>query len=458
MPAILPTPSPSSTAPLALNPGYLVPVSAVAALGGVLFGFDLVIISGAVPFFKTHFALDEVGTGWAVGCINLGSAAGALLAGRLSDTFGRKNLLLLCAFLFAATGVGTGWAPSFGLFVAARMLSGVAVGAAALVAPMYLAEIAPAPVRGRLVSFYQLAITVGLLLAYLSNYFLLNTGPNNWRYMFSSQTVPALLFFGGLLFVPESPRWLVKRRREAEAEAVLTRIGGAVYAGAEVGQIRASFGAETTESVRDLFRPDVRHIVLLGVLIAVFSQADGQNSLFSYAPEIFAQAGMGQDTAFLQSVLLGVVNFAFTFIAIRTIDRVGRRNLLLWGAGLLAAIATGLAVCFAVGAPAVLTLGLVMAFIATFAATLGPVTWVALSELFPNRIRGNAMALATLALWLANFFTTASFPILKENLGLPGTFLVHAGVCAVYFFLVRKRVPETKGRSLEEIEALLVRK
>lgn len=448
----------ASDSSLELNRGYLIPVSIVAALGGVLFGFDLVIISGAVPFFKTHFGLDEVGTGWAVGCINLGSAAGALLAGKLSDALGRKNLLLLCAVLFAITGAGTGWAPSFGLFIAARMLSGVAVGAAALVAPMYLAEIAPASLRGRLVSFYQLAITLGLLLAYLSNYFLLNTGENNWRWMFSSQSVPALLFFLGLFFVPESPRWLVKRRRDTEAETVLARIGGATYAGTEVAGIRASFQQETQEHVRDLFRPDVRHIVGIGVLIAIFSQAGGQNSLFSYAPEIFAQAGMGQDTAFLQSVLLGAVNFAFTFIAIRTIDGAGRRRLLLWGAGLLAAIATGLAICFAVEAPAVLTLGLVMAFIATFAATLGPVTWVALSELFPNRIRGNAMALATLALWIANFFTTASFPIMKGNLGLPTTFLVHAAICLAYFFFVRKSVPETKGRSLEEIEQLLVKK
>jgi SP family arabinose:H+ symporter-like MFS transporter len=458
MPAITPVFTSSTNQPLELNRGYLIPVSIVAALGGVLFGFDLVIISGAVPFFKTHFGLDEVMTGWAVGCINLGSAAGALLAGKISDALGRKKLLLLCAVLFALTGAGTGWAPSFGLFIAARMLSGVAVGAAALVAPMYLAEIAPATLRGRLVSFYQLAITLGLLGAYLSNYFLLDTGPNNWRWMFSSQSVPAVLFLLGLLFVPESPRWLVRRRRDAEAETVLTRIGGAAYAGSEVAGIRASFQEETRENWRDLFRPDVRHIVGIGVLIAVFSQAGGQNSLFSYAPEIFAQAGMGQDTAFLQSVLLGVVNFAFTFVAIRTVDRAGRRKLLLWGAGLLATIAAGLALSFAVVTPALLTLGLVMAFIATYAATLGPVTWVALSELFPNRIRGNAMATATLALWIANFFTTASFPILRSSLGLPGTFLVHAGICGLYFVFVRKSVPETKGRSLEEIEQLLIKK
>ncbi|MGI8636397.1 MAG: MFS transporter, partial [Segetibacter sp.] len=282
---------------------YIYPAALVVALGGVLFGFDLVIISGTVPFFIKYFGLNEVSTGWAVGCINLGAAAGALIAGKLSDAIGRKRLLLICAFLFALTGLATGWAENFTLFITARLLSGVAVGAAALVCPMYIAEIATSSMRGRLVTLYQLAIVTGLLLAYLSNFLLLNSGVNNWRWMFSSQTIPALLFFAGLFFVPESPRWLIKKNKNQQAEAVLQRIGGADYAREEVQIIHESFLNEAKENIKDLFKYDVKHIVFIGVAVAIFSQAVGQNSLFSYAPIIFKQAGLAENTAFLQSVI-----------------------------------------------------------------------------------------------------------------------------------------------------------
>ncbi len=448
----------ASTKRFTFNRTYVYIISAIAALGGLLFGFDLVIISGTVPFFTKHFQLNEFQEGWAVGCINLGCAIGALIAGKLSDSIGRKKLLMLCAFLFAITGFGTGWATSYNLFIAFRMLSGVAVGAAALVCPMYIAEISPATLRGRLVTFYQLAITSGILLAYLSNYLLLGSGENNWRWMFSSQSAPALLFLAGLFFVAESPRWLIRKQREANAKKVLTRIGGSAYAEEEALAIRNSFSHEVKEHVRDLFKKDVFYIVLIGIMIAVFSQADGQNSLFSFAPKIFQQAGMAEDSAFLQAVILGLINFIFTFVAIATIDKVGRRKLLLWGSALLCIDAMALAGAFYFGLPGYWILTFVLGFIAIYAATLGPVTWVALSEIFPNRIRGNALSLATLALWIANFITTASFPIMREHLGLPSTFAVHAGICLIYFFFVMKKVPETKGRSLEEIEKLLRRK
>jgi sugar porter (SP) family MFS transporter len=440
-----------------VNQNYVYLISAIAALGGVLFGFDLVIISGTVPFFTRFFNLNEFETGWAVGCINLGAAIGALLGGRLSDSLGRKKLLMLCAVLFALTGAGTGWATSFPLFVLFRMLSGVAVGAAALVCPMYVAEISPAPMRGRMVSFYQLSIVIGILLAYLSNYLLLNTGVNNWRWMFSSQSAPSLLFFFGLFLVAESPRWLIRKGRIDEAEIILGRIGGPEYAFAETAQIRASFAQETgtldaRKSVADLFRKEVWHIVFIGIVVAVFSQAVGQNSLFSYAPELFRQAGMAQDSAFLQSIIIGVINFIFTFIAIGTIDKVGRKKLLQTGSLLLCIDALALAFAFYAELPGLWVLVFVLAFIAIYSATLGPVTWVALSELFPNRIRGSALALATLALWITNFFTTASFPVMKQYWGLPTTFGVHAVLCFIYFLFVRARIPETKGKSLEEIE------
>ncbi len=381
-----------------VNYKYLYPVSAVVALGGVLFGFDLVIISGTVPFFTKYFNLNEYSTGWAVGGINLGAAAGAVAAGKLSDVLGRKKLLILCAFLFAVTGIATGWADTFTLFIIARLLSGVAVGVAALVCPMYIAEIAPSSIRGRLVTLYQLAIVTGLLLAYLSNYALLNTGVNNWRWMFSSQAIPSLLFFFGLFLVPESPRWLIKKKKTAESFEVLQKIGGKDYAQDETDDIEFSLKNETKEHIRDLFKPDVKHIIFIGIMVAVFSQADGQNSLFSYAPQIFAQAGIAEDTAFLQSVILGAINFIFTFIAIFSIDKIGRKKLLTYGSALLCLDALILAYCFYAGAASYWILIFVLAFIAIYGATLGPVTWVLLSEIFPNRIRGNAMALATLSL------------------------------------------------------------
>lgn len=439
------------------NPNYVYLISAIAALGGVLFGFDLVIISGTVPFFTKFFNLTEGLTGWAVGCINIGAALGAVASGKLSDALGRKRLLLICAFLFAFTGFATGWATNFTFFIGARILSGMAVGVAALVCPVYIAEIAPGPIRGRLVTFYQLAIVSGLLLAYLSNYLLLNTGINNWRWMFSSQSVPAVLFFFGLFFVPESPRWLIKKNRTGKAISILNRIGGNAYAVREIDAAKNSFHQQVKERIGNLFKPDVAKIVMIGVAVAVFSQADGQNSLFSYAPVIFKQAGMPDNTAFLQSVILGVVNFIFTFVAIRFIDKAGRRKLLLYGALLLCLDAAALSGCFYWGAPGYLILVFVLGFIAIYAATLGPVTWVLLSEIFPNRIRGYAMGLATLSLWMANFFTTASFPLLKKYFGLPVTFLIHAGICLIYFLFVKSKVPETKGRSLEEIEKQLIK-
>ncbi|WP_159475098.1 sugar porter family MFS transporter [Dyadobacter sp. 3J3] len=455
MASIVPVESEVVTGNYDLNRNYVYLISAIAALGGVLFGFDLVIISGTVSFFSSHFSLNALETGWAVGCINLGAAIGAVIGGKLSESLGRKKLLMICAVLFAVTGAGTGWAGNFTLFVVFRMLSGVAVGAAALVCPMYVAEISPAGMRGKMVSFYQLSIVIGILLAYLSNYLLLNSGVNNWRWMFTSQSAPSLLFFLGLFFVAESPRWLIGKMRHSEAFHILKRIGGKAYAEAASGEIRLSFTDTKGGGLADLFKKDVWHIVFVGIVIAVFSQAVGQNSLFSYAPELFKQAGMAEDSAFLQSIIIGIINFVFTFIAIGTIDKIGRKKLLQYGSFLLFLDALALAGAFYWHLPGIWVLVFVLGFIAIYSATLGPVTWVALSEIFPNRIRGSAMALATLALWIANFFTTSLFPVMKEQIGLPFTFLIHGAICFIYFLFVRVRVPETKGKSLEEIEKLL---
>jgi SP family arabinose:H+ symporter-like MFS transporter len=447
----------SQIIPVIYNKKYIYRVAAIASLGGLLFGFDLVIISGTIPFFSHYFHLQDIGLGWAVGCINLGSALGALCAGKLSDTWGRKKLLMVCAFLFAITGIGTGWAISFPVFILFRLGSGVAVGIAALVCPMYIAELAPAAWRGRLVAFYQLAIVIGLLLAYLADYLLLHAGENNWRWMFTVQSVPALLFLYGMFFTDESPRWLIRKNKIKQGLEVLGRIGDSAYAASQAEMIKESFKMEVKEHWKDIFQKKYRKIIWIGLAIAIFSQADGQNSLFSYAPEIFRQAGLSQDSAFLQSIALGLINFIFTFIAIATVDKTGRRNLLLTGSFLLCLDALTLSSAFGFHFPSFLILGFVLAFIAIYAATLGPVTWVALSEIFPNKIRGSAMSLATLALWIANFFTTASFPVMKTAFGLPVTFAIHAGICMIYFLFIWRMVPETRGRSLEEIEQLLVK-
>ncbi len=446
----------SATGNFVYNRSYIYLITTIASLGGLLFGFDIAIISGTIHFFSSHFQLDELNVGWAVGCISIGAAAGALFSGKLSDMMGRKKLLLLSALLFALTGVGTGWAGTFTFFIIFRVLSGVAIGSAAVVCPMYIAEISPAPLRGRLVSFYQLAITLGVLLAYLSNYLLLDTGVNNWRWMFSSQSAPAVLFFFGLCLVSESPRWLIRKKREKEAMKVLERVGGIDFAEAEGNAIRLSFSHEVKENVNNLFSGNVFHIVITGIGIAIFSQIGGP--LISYAPEIFKEVGMSENSAFLQSVILGLILFVFTIVAIVTIDKAGRKKLLLYGAALLSLDTLAIALAFYFHLSGYLILTLVMVFIAVYGATLGPVTWVVLSEIFPNRIRRNAMSIATLSLWIANFFIIGAFPIMKLYFGLPITFGIYAALLLIYFIFVYLRIPETKGRSLEEIERILTRK
>lgn len=438
------------------NRRYIYLISTIASLGGLLFGFDIANISGTIHFFSNFFQLDDFMIGWAVGCISIGAGTGALLSGKLSDVLGRKKTLLMAALLFAVTGIGVGWAGNFTFFIIFRILSGVAVGSAAVVCPMYIAEIAPASVRGRLVSYYQLAITLGVLLAYLSNYLLLDTGINNWRWMFSSQSAPAILFFFGLLFVAESPRWLIKARREKDAMIVLEKVGGVNFAKAEGEAIRISFSHDVKKNVYSLFDKNVFEIVVMGIGIAIFSQIGGP--LIAYAPEIFKEVGMSENSAFLQSIIIGLILFAFTLVAIVTSDKIGRKRLLLYGASLLSLDTLAMALAFYFQLPGYWVLVFILVFIAIYAATLGPITWVILSEIFPNNIRGAAMALSTLSLWIGNFFIIGSFPIMKFHLGLPATFGIYGLLFFMYFLFVYFRVPETKGKSLEEIQRIFLRK
>ena len=456
------------------NLGYVWLISIVAAMGGLLFGWDWVVIGGAKPFFQRYFELtSEAQIGWANSCALIGCLVGALAAGTLSDKFGRKRLLVLAALLFAVTSLGNALADSFAVFIAWRILGGVAIGLASSLSPMYIAEIAPAQVRGKLVSINQLTIVIGILLAQYINWYLVRNlpagatdefirnswfGQQGWRWMFGLTAAPSLLFFAGMLLVPESPRWLAKNGRPGHARSVLTKIGGRPYADAAIADIESTLAAEEIQRVRfaDLLDPKLRKVLVLGVVLAVFQQWCGINVIFNYAEEIFRAAGYDISSVLKNIAWTGSVNLAFTFVALGVVDRGGRRPLMLVGAAGLAVIYVALGFCFSSGVKGLPMLLLVLAAIGCYAMSLAPVTWVVISEIFPNRIRGAAMAVAVSALWIACFILTYTFPILNAKLGSAGTFWLYAAICAAGFVFIKLKLPETKGKSLEQIERDLV--
>jgi sugar porter (SP) family MFS transporter len=432
------------------NKSFVYLSSAVAGLGGLLFGFDIAIISGTIRFFSEVFSLNDLETGWAVGSISIGAGIGAMISGKLSDIFGRRRILFVSSILFAVTGIGTGWAPNFYTFIFFRILSGISVGSVALVCPMYIAEISPALIRGRLISFYQLSITLGVLIAYLTNYLLLGTGENNWRWMFSSQALPALLFFVFLFFVPESPRWLVMVGQLNEAEKVLLQ-SGSKFSSIEMSSIKDSFNAIEKVNFQSLFEKKMVRLIIAGIVVAFFSQTGGP--LISYAPEILGKEGMNEDSAFFQSILIGLTLFLFTLVSLFTVDSLGRKKLLLLGVFLLCMDTLLLSFAISYNMSPVLQLALIICFIAFYAATIGPVTWVLLSEIFPNQHRGLGMSVATLSLWLSNFLLLGSFPVLKSQMGMSFTFAIYSCMFLLYFIYLKIFIPETKNKSLEEIQA-----
>jgi len=449
-------------------------ISLVAALGGLLFGYDWVVIGGAKPFFERYFHLtDPTVKGWANSCALIGCLFGALLAGALSDRFGRKRLLMFSALLFAVTSVGNGLADSFAIFVMWRMLGGVAIGLASSLSPMYISEVAPAGMRGKLVSINQLTIVIGILLAQVINWllvrglpdhateeFLLNSwyGQEGWRWMFGLTALPALLFLAGMFFVPESPRWLAKNGQSKKARALLTRIGGESYAATAVAEIEDTLRDETARvNFRDLLAPRLRKVLLLGVVLAVFQQWCGINVIFNYAEEIFAAAGYQVSDIMLNIVVTGAVNLMFTFVAIAAVDRVGRRRLMLIGAAGLALIYSILGGFYYSGTQGIHVLVLVVSAIACYSMSLAPVTWVIIAEIFPNRIRGAAMSVAVTSLWIACFVLTFTFPALNKGFGPAFTFWLYAVICVAGYTFIKLRLPETKGKTLEEIERELVK-
>ena len=436
-----------------INWRFITLVSFVAALGGLLFGFDTAIISGAIPYLSAYFKLDAYGLGWAVSAILIGCAAGALLAGKLADQHGRRFMLIGCALLFAVSGIGAGLSTQLYVFVFFRLIGGLGVGAAALVSPMYIAEIAPPAIRGRLVAFYQLAIVFGILLAYFVNYLFDGMGPNNWRWMFASQAAPALLFWLLLLLVPETPRWLIKAGRKKEAAIILEKVAGSVT------EIENSFQQQQPVSLLQLFGKRYRPVLFIGILIAVFQQVTGINAILYYAPVIFRETGLDSSSSLLQTIGIGVVNVVSTFIAIGLVDKVGRKKFLLAGSLIMGISLATVALCFQYRYfdHYIILIGMLL-YVSAFGCTLGAVTWVYLSEIFPNRVRGLALSVVTLALWLADFAVTYTFPIMTKNLGTAPTLYCYGALCALSFLYVLVKVRETKGRSLEEIEHLFIPK
>ena len=514
---------------------YTVTVAVIVALGGFLMGFDASVISGVVGFIETEFSLSRIELGWSVASLTLTATLAMMVAGPISDRVGRRPVLMAAAALFAVSAVYSALAPDFVALVIARMIGGFGVGAALIIAPMYIAEIAPPKVRGRMVSFNQLNIVLGISVAFFSNYLILRLGRSGaewaealhlgewaWRWMLGVEGLPALLYFLALLFVPESPRWLAMHGRRDEALRVFEKVGDSASAAANLAEVERSLadtaGAEAA-SVRQLFTPAMRLVLTIGISVAILQQITGINSVFFYAPMIFEQSGVGTDASFLQAVLVGIVNLVFTVAAMSLIDRLGRRPLL--GIGL-----SGIAICMfllsfgfgsanyslsgdavaalpanidsasleplideefgsdvefrkavsaAIGAEAYrqhesqlvkaavelntsLILFAILGFVASFAISLGPVMWVLFSELFPNQLRGLAISFAGLINSAVSFGVQLLFPWELENLGSSMTFMIYGGFALAGLVLVLRILPETKGRSLEELEDALVRK
>lgn len=450
--------------------GYVWLISAIAAFGGLLFGYDWVVIGGAKPFYEAYFGLATPGVqGWAMSCALIGALAGASVSGMAADRWGRKRLLLVSAALFTLSSVATGLAETFGQFVAFRIAGGAAIGLASSISPMYIAEVAPAQLRGRLISLNQLTIVVGILLAQVVNWRIARpvppgagapllaaswNGQVGWRLMFAATAVPALVFLFGSVIVPESPRWLAQRGRGGNALRVLADINGARAAERALGEIQATLRAGSERVAwSELWTPKFRGPLIFAIGLAVFQQWCGINVVFNYAQEVFAAAGYSVSAILLNIVITGTVNLIFTLLAIAGVDRLGRRALMLLGSAGLAAVYAALGVGYATGTHGPVMLVLVLMAIACYAVSLAPVTWVLMAEMLPNRVRGLAMSAAVTCLWTACFALTFSFPLLNHALGAAGTFWIYAGICAGGFLVMRVRLRETKGRTLEELEA-----
>ena len=445
---------------------YLLLVSLTAAIGGFLFGFDTSVISGAIISITPKFGLNEFQEGWVVGCILIGCMLGAAFCGKPSDHLGRKRTLLLTALIFLVSTVGCALAVNYCSFVVFRMIAGVAVGAASMLSPMYISEIAPPRLRGKLVSFNQLATFTGQALAFVSNKFIYdlvcetqhyfgNYGCDDvWRYMLGIMVIPSALFLIFIFFIPETPRWLVMKGEKEKAYKVLSRIGNQEDAADTVAEISESLQIVQSAKLSDLFKGKIFRITVIGILMAVFQQVTGINVLMYYAPKIFALTGVPESETFMMTMIMGMVNLAFTIISISLIEKLGRRVLLLIGSVGMGVFMLALSIAFYTGnfGHPTLILIFVMGYLAFFALSLGPIVWVLIGEIFPTKVRSIGYAGSIFAMWAANFAISYSLPILLKYIGGGSTFLIYAAMCVPCFLFVKYCLIETKGKSLEEIE------
>lgn len=435
--------------------GYAYMVCAIAALSGLLFGFDIAVINGALVFLRDQFHLSDFQTEIAASSLLAGCIAGAAIAGWLSDRYGRRSVLAASALLFALSSIGAALPRNFVQFGAARFAGGIAIGIASMLAPLYMAEVSPARIRGRLVSLNQMAIVTGILIAYLVNWSLSFHGPSGWRWMFAIAVIPSLGLFIGLFFVPESPRWLVEQKCTADALQILRKIEGK-DAESQLAAIEVSVMQETA-TFADLLAPRLRRPLALTVALAILQQITGINTVLFYGSIIWERqlGGSSHSSAIGANVTIGLVNFLATIIALWLIDRTGRKPLLMLSSGCMAVCQLLLGVAFLFPSPpALLVLGCMLLCVAVFAVGLGPGVWVLMAELFPTRVRGRAMSVANTALWIASFVLTATFLSLAHAITITGAFCIYSAMCVVTFFIVWKLTPETKGKSLEEIEHL----
>lgn len=453
---------------------YLFLIALISAMGGFLFGYDWVVIGGAKPFYEQYFGIagNPVMQGWAMSSALIGCLFGALSAGKLSDRLGRKPILILAAGLFICTAVGTGAVHSFTLFNVFRLIGGFAIGIASSLSPMYIAEIAPAHLRGRFVSINQLTVVLGILTSQIVNWQIAEpvalgathemireswNGQMGWRWMFWGAAFPAAVFLLLACFIPESPRWLAMKGKREKAWSVLSRIGGNRYAERELQMVEQTSASKSEGGLKLLFSRPFRKVLVLGVIVAVFQQWCGTNVIFNYAQEIFQSAGYSLGDVLFNIVVTGVANVIFTFVAIYTVERLGRRALMLLGAGGLAGIYLVLGTCYFFQVSGFFMVVLVVLAIACYAMSLGPITWVLLAEIFPNRVRGVAMATCTFALWVGSFTLTYTFPLLNTALGSYGTFWIYSAICVFGFLFFLRALPETKGKSLETLEKDLIK-
>ena len=446
---------------------YVWMLSGIAAMGGLLFGYDWVVIGGAKPFYEKYFELNsEELVGWANSCALLGCLLGSMISGAVSDRFGRKKLLVTSALLFAVSSIMTGWAMTFTAFILWRIVGGVAIGIASNVSPTYIAEISPPEMRGRLVAMNQLTIVIGILAAQIVNWWIAQKVPEQatadmirlswngqfgWRWMFTAVAIPSVVFFVSALFVPESPRWLAQHGFPEKARVILRRIGGERYGDQALREIEVTTNRDDVRWT-DLFNAPVLRILGAGVFLAVLQQWSGINVIFNYAEEVYRNAGYGVSDILFNIVITGAINLVFTLVALNFVDRFGRRPLMLFGCAGIAISHLLIGLAYRMHLTGLPVLLFTLSTIGCYAMSLAPVTWVLISEIYPNRIRGVAVSITVSALWIASFILTFTFPVINRLAGPSATFWLYGGVCVCGFVFIYYRVPETKGKSLEEIE------